>query len=352
MKILHLSFHYGCISDINYVMKKLGHEIDYEYLNRKIPYHINESLAHSLWNQNKEKFNTYDVIITTDTVAISYIFLLHLAELKPSLIILNCNRFTYAMEHEVKFIQLLRDIQSCAKYTHKVTYIPYTDFERIWCARHGLYLSERSIQPIGKYPQHINNKDIIIDCFKDLNKAYMTEDIKDTMFIQTYHNHVRFMDLCKYLHQHQISNIFGGYANITELKPYKALVVLPDAFSKYFVYESIQEELVILVPSPKFLLNLVQQGGYFFNIEGSGGRLTQEYVNLCEWYKYPETRIYFDSFEEMVSIIKNLKSDKIESIKKWCRFYANVIDEEHMNQWKNIFNKIMLHQQLSIDNNK
>lgn len=347
MKVLHLSFHYGCISDIDTVMKKLGCEVDHQCLCRKIPYHINENLAHSLWNQNKDDFNQYDVIITSDTVALAYIFLLHLQEVKPFLIILNCNRFSYAMEGESKFFQLLQTIQRDGKYLNKVLYLPYTDFERVWCAKHKVYLHERAIMPVGKYIQHVNDKNLILECFKPLDTSCRHKEKTESIFLQNYHNHHAFMNLKQYLRDNDISVDFGSYVNIEELKDYKAIVVLPDQFSKYFTFESIQNEFVVIMPSPAFLMELTRKPGYYFSVEGSSGLIPQEYINLCEWTKYPETRIYFNSLEEMVSIIKNLTTEKIESVRKWCRFYGQVIEEEHMIQWKNIFNKIILHKQLS-----
>lgn len=347
MKVLHLSFHYGCISDIDNVVKRLGYEIHHHCVRKAFPYYIHENLAHEIWNHNKEKYNSYDVIITSDTVALSYIFLLHLQELKPYLIILNCNRFNYAMERESKFFELLRTVQRDGKYLDKVIYLPYTDFERVWCGKYQIYLHERAIMPIGKYENHINDQQLMVEYFKGLDTSCRIKDKTETIFIQNYHNHHAFMDLKKYLFNNGISVDFGGYTNIDELKDYKAIVVLPNAFSNYFTYESIQKELIIILPSPAFLMELVRKPGYFFNIEGSSGQLTHEYINLSEWSKYPEARIYFNSFDEMISIIQNLTPDRIKKVKTWCQFYSKVIEEEHMLQWKNIFNKITMHKLLN-----
>jgi len=316
------------------------------FLKRTIPYHITEAIAHQLWNTYKDLYQSYDIILTSDTVALSYIFLLHLEELKPHLIILNCNRYSYAMEHEPKFTQLLQMVQNnAAKYLSKVTYIPYTDFERIWCGKNQIYLHERAIMPIGKYTKHINDANDILDCFKPTDTQYRTKDIGETIFLQNYHNYSQFMNLSKYLYDNCISVDKGSYVNLEEIKAYKAMVVLPDQFSKYFTYESIQEDIVVFMPSAKFLMELVKKPGYYFSIEGSSGLLTPEFVNLCEWYKYPETRIYFDSFDEMVQLIHGLTPARIESIRQWCQFYGKVIIEEHTTQWKNIINKISLHKQ-------
>ena len=65
-------------------------------------------------------------------------------------------------------------------------------------------------------------------------------------------------------------------------------------------------------------------------------------MNLCEWYKYPEARIYFHSFEHLITLLKNLTPEQIAEKKKWCAFYGRVIEEEHMLQWKHVLDKITL----------
>jgi len=309
----------------------------------EMPYSISEGQANDFWKRHREEFNQYDVLITSDTVSLSYGFLLNLSEVKPFLIILNCNRFNYGMAGEDKFHQLLRMVQSDAGYLKKVLYLPYTDFERVWCGKHGIYLHERAVMPLGKYVEHINDKGLMEEYFKTTDTSRRTKDIGETVFLQRYYNHSHFMNLRDDIASHDISVDIGSYHHLHELHPYKALVVLPDQFSKYFTFESIQEEVVVILPSMKFLMELVPRHGYFFNIEGSGGRLTNEYINLCEWYKYPEARIYFDSFGELMDILKNLTPEKIAEVKKWCRFYGKVIESEHLLQWKHILEKVELH---------
>ena len=337
MKILHLSFHYGCISDIQSVFTKLGHDVTYKCMLNIVPYTIDSNTAVNQWNENKNWYNSFDIIITSDTVALSYIFLKHLKDLKPHLIILNCNRFDYAMERIPEFVELLRTVN---KQIDKITYIPYTDFERIWCGKHEVYLHERAISPIGNFITHIKDDADTINRFKSITPLYKFGDNKDTVFLQRYHNHHMYMNLPEYLCQNKISSVIGSYLNISDLKEYKCMIMLPDQFSKYFTFESIQNEIVVLLPSHKFLMELVNKVGYYFNIEGSSGRLTNEFVNLCEWYKYPESRIYFNSFDEMISIIKNLTDEQVNEKKKWCRFYSKVIEEEHTMQWKHVLAKI------------
>ena len=339
MRILHLSYHIGCINDLTYVFTTLGHHIDFE----KLSYPgctITKDIANKYWEQNKEKIQSYDIIITSDTVALSYIFLLQLEELVPHLIILNCNRFDYNMYNEHDFYELLRKVH---KKINKVTYIPYTIFEQIWCAKHGVYTYENTITPIGKW---LSNSTFthkgIIDDFGIINRSKQTLLDDQTIFIQTYYNHVKFMDLSSMLANNGISIAYGGYNYFHEITEYKALVILPDAFSKYFTFESIQNQLLIYLPSQRFLLELVHQNNYFFNIAGSGGQLQQEWINLCEWYHWPETRIYFDSFDDLVRKINEttleVKAEKI----RWMKYYGSVIEKRELQKWQTICDKISM----------
>jgi len=342
MKILHVSFHVGCINDLTYVFTKLGHSIDYENL-RPLGFNITKDIANKYWDENKDKIQTYDIVITSDTVALSYIFLLHLNELVPYLFILNCNRFDYGMYNEPHFYELLRNVN---KHINKITYIPYTTFEQFWCAKHGIYIHELPIRPIGKWIESATfTHKGIIDDFGQINRSMVFEPENQTMFIQTYGNHTQFMNLSLTLYSAGISVAYGGYNYFNEIIPFKGLVVLPDAFSKYFVFESIQNQLLVYVPSQKFLLELISKHKYYFNIEGSGGKLQQELVNLCEWYHWPETRIYFDSFDDLTQKIKETTPQIKEEKIKWMKFYGNIIENSELQKWKVLCDKVVLHRQ-------
>jgi hypothetical protein len=336
MKILHLSYHVGCINDINYIFSKLGHSITSERCS--FPYHIPQNKAIEYWNDRKDYYQSFDIIITSDTVAISYIFLLQLDILTPHLIILNCNRFDYSMTSEQKFYNLLREIKN---KPDKITYIPYTTFEKIWCAKHGISVTEQTIEPVGK----VDNSNPYIcpniqNSFGSINTQLSNGKKEDTIFIQTYHNHIKFMNLPYLLYTKGISVEYGGYDTIEQLNNYKAIVVFPDAFSKYFITESIQNNIIVLLPSQEFLLELVSKTNYFFNIEGSSGKLQRDWLNLCDWYKYAETRIYFNSFNDMFEKIVNIDKTVIETKKRWMAFYGKSIEEEGLLKWKYIFDKI------------
>jgi hypothetical protein len=339
MRILHLSFHVGCINDLTYVFQTLGHTIDYEKMS--LPgCRVTPQIAEEYWQKHEARIQGYDVVLTSDTVALSYIFLRHLEELRPHLIILNCNRFDYGMNSEREFYSLLRQIHTHVK---KVTYIPYTTFEQIWCARKGVYIHENPISPIGKWdPANTFTGKYILDDFGQIDRSNATTSDADTVFLQMYHNHTRFINLKDLLVSNDISVANGGYNYFHEIAGFKGLVVLPDAFSKYFAFESIQNELLVFLPTQRFLLELTGRPNYFFNIDNGNARLMPDWVNLCEWYHYPETRVYFDSFDDLIQKIKGLTHEQRTEKQRWMKFYAAKIEEDTLRRWETVLDKVAL----------
>jgi hypothetical protein len=146
MRIFHVSYHVGCINDANYIFTTLGHEVTVRHL--AFPHYcVTDTIAREFWSKHKAEIQTYDIVLTTDTVALAYIFMLHIDELRPHLIVWNCNRFDYGMWNDSRFYERIRATNA---YNHKVTYIPWTDFEQSWCGKHGVHISENTISSVGK----------------------------------------------------------------------------------------------------------------------------------------------------------------------------------------------------------
>lgn len=91
MKILHVSFHKGCIGDINNVARLLS--LDISVMKADWDYLITHDRAAAIWDKYKEYFNTFDIILTSDTAPLSRIFLQN--NYSGKLIIWICNRFDY-----------------------------------------------------------------------------------------------------------------------------------------------------------------------------------------------------------------------------------------------------------------
>lgn len=306
MRILHLSFHIGCVKDIAYIGEVLGHQIDFipqlGSLNLLAGARtISQSEARSIWTECSSIFNSYDIIITSDIVALSRIFLENLAEVKPHIIVWICNRLSICMDQEEGFFNLMRSVSPT-----KMTLVPYTDFERIWAGHLGIYVTEETIQPCGKAPSNAAAIEAIFrPSVEDLHKGELLEDINDadaeqTFVVLNYGNSRDFIDLEGLLVKAGIRAIRRSFRDLATLKRFRGIIHLPDAFSKFMAAEILHLGVPMFVPSPKFLIELVCTGNYFFNIHGYGGQLAAEHVCLCDWYNYRGGRIYFDSFDDLV----------------------------------------------------
>ena len=285
MKIIHYSYHVGCINDAAYIFTKLGHEITLRHLN--FPnYCVTDAIANDFWSKNESEFQNYDVILTTDTVALSYIFMRRIDQLRPHLLIWICNRFDYAMWDNPAFYESMRSLES---YRHKVTFIPWTDYELLWCGKHKVRVSENTISSVGRMPDSVYTSQRVENDFGGQKLEYKTAEAADTIFVQKYLNHTHFMNLPEYLHSKGISTVWGGYTHFKEIQPFRGTVVFPDSFCKVFAFESIQQGLLVYLPTKRFLVELAQQSKYWFNVTGfmqHTNQLTYDLVNFCEWYKY------------------------------------------------------------------
>ena len=95
----------------------------------------------------------------------------------------------------------------------------------------------------------------------------------------------------------------------------------------------------IIIPSEEFLIALhpTTNNGrvYWFNCPL--GHLNKETIKLCEWYRYTNCRVYFDSIDDLVLKIGELTPEVVDEKKKWCRIYASEIEKKNMQMWSDIF---------------
>ena len=107
LKVLHISFHHGCQNDLEYIAQQLKFDLEFmTYSDDSVKgsdiYNITHDRALNNWNKNKDYYNSFDIIITSDTVPLSRIFLQN--NFKKKLIIWICNRFDYAHQPDAKKI--------------------------------------------------------------------------------------------------------------------------------------------------------------------------------------------------------------------------------------------------------
>ena len=149
-KVLHLSHHYGCLKDHQYVCDQLGLDLTnklsiWNDIIKRDVYRITKEIADSTWKEHKDYFNSFDFIITSDTAPLSRIFLENIDEFKGQLIVWVCNRFNYEMHDDDAYLTLMSE--SVGKDNVKI--IPYTKFETMWAEAYKVKFTEEVIRPIG-----------------------------------------------------------------------------------------------------------------------------------------------------------------------------------------------------------
>ena len=317
MKVFHLSFHLGCIRSINALMRDLGHELEYMYARPEIPYAITSGVADTIWEKYGAKWNTYDLILTSDTAALSYIFLRHLGELKPKLLIWVCNRFDYSMGDVPEYYELLRKVTHGREWVNKVKVVPYTEYERIHCGKHKIWVREPVLLPYGKVEgTKVFNGQVDSEKPLELDTSGMTAPKDETVFVSFYNNESNFLPIKDILKSQGISVVGGEFRCIEDLKGYKAIVTLPDAFSKFFYFELLNIQLPIFIPTEEFFMELNPlyrpngKGDYYkycFTIDNNV--VPPYYIDMCEWYKYPNERLFFESLDDLIQKLRSFTKE-------------------------------------------
>jgi hypothetical protein len=330
--------------DHAYIYKELGLEFEFWKFPKGL-FRITKQVADDIWKSKKEYFNSFDYIVTSDTAPLSRIFMENIHDMKPKVVVWICNRFDYNMETDSSFYDIFRKISNQNTETFKI--IPYSDFEGVYCNTKNVYSFLPTITPIGINLKELDYK---IDGLDELNKSYIEDnnakekynngnDLLNKMFIPIYQNDNIFFNLKQIFQDKNIDYFNGGYMHMEDLKLCKGFVTFPDAFSKLITFETIQHEIIVFLPSEEFLIQLHSKQNnntsYWFNCPF--GLLNNKLINFCEWYKYKECRIYFNSIDDLIFKIQNLTPEIVNEKKRWCKIYGEQIKQANLEKWKQIF---------------
>lgn len=315
MKMLHVSYHNGCIGDINYVASKLN--ISIETLRADWDYLISHNLANSLWDKYKDYFNGFDIIITSDTAPLSRIFLQN--GYKGKLIVWICNRFDYPNRDgfpDQEYFSLWNDNLS----NDRVKFVSYTPFEYVYARQRGILLSDFVIKPVAGYIETPMNSAIPADIKKD-----------EHFFIPPYHNDNIYMNLkekCSYL---GLKAHTGRYNGIKDLIGFKGIIHIPYAWSNLALFEAIKMGIPHIIPSKEFILKLSNCANFFWSPP-----FQREYIEYSEWYckEYKDLFVFFDSWEDLVDKTRN--GDFSSVSKKRIEFIKGHENNE-ISKWSSIF---------------
>jgi hypothetical protein len=316
MKMLHVSYHNGCIGDINYVASKLG--VDISVLRANWDYLINHDQAKVIWEKYEDYFNSFDTIITSDTAPLSRIFLQN--GYKGKLIVWICNRFDYPDRDGFPDTEYF-NLWNSNLNNDKVSFISYTPFEYVYARQRGIQLSDFVIKPIAGAVDKLSGTDIP----DNINKS-------ETFFIPYYHNDTIYMNLhgkCTLL---GIGCYSGSYKGIQDLSEFKGIIHIPYAWSNLALFEAIKIGLPHLIPSKRFLLELADRNNFFWSPP-----FQRDNIDYSEWYcgDLKDLFVYFDSWEDLKDKVINYD---LNSIKDKRISFSIKHEEIELEKWKKVFN--------------
>lgn len=332
LKVLHLSFHKGCIKDFEYVARQLNLNLTSVFVQDQPArwldgqatgnaiYNIGHARAEKIWNLHQDYFNQFDVIITSDTAPLARIFLQ--SNWKKPLIIWICNRFDYydgasldCHFPDPEYYQLFRE----ARHKNNIKIIAYTPFEHYYTKLKGVDTGTLTIKPCSKPANFFMQSDIPANIIKS-----------ETFFIPPYLNDTVFCKSAVMCNKLGIPVYNGRYNGPGDLKDFKGIIHIPYAWSNLALFENLQNGVPYFVPSKKFILELQKQGDFFFTM------LSSDTIGLSEWYSHElkDVLIYFDSWNDLAKKIK--QTDFIKTKQKIQKF-ACWHHDTMMARWKTVF---------------
>ncbi len=304
-KVLHLTFHTGCAKEFEYVADQLGLDLTTLYIHDLKPkefdgvasgsalYNIGHDRAKRIWDLHFEMFDEFDVVITSDTTALSRIFLQN--NWKKPLIIWVCNRFDYADRASLdckfpdkEYFQLI----ASTKNRENVQVFSYTPFEhRHAQIKYNIFAWNEVIRPSGGGCDYVGKTSAI-------PKKIVREE---TFFVPPYHNDTILMNLSKKITSLGIPNYRGRYSGPGDLKTFKGIIHIPYAWSNLALFENWANGLIYFIPSKKFLLQLAKRRQFFWTPPFSA-----KYIGDSEWYHpdFKQLFVYFDSWEDLVKKVE------------------------------------------------
>ena len=334
--LLHLSFHQGCINEVELIAQQLGFDITSLFINNLAPqefdgitsgnvlYNIGHERAENIWNKHKDYFNQFDGIITSDTAPLSRIFLQNKYE-KP-IIIWVCNRFDYAdtasldcVFPDEHYYQLLQE----ASTKNSVYIVPYNSFESFYAAQKNVIFNSEVIKPTGMATVPLSSSSIPTE----IDKAH-------TFFIPPYLNETSsgLIPQCQAL---GISVYRGRYNGPADLAQFKGIIHIPYAWSNFAFFENIQNGLPYFVPSIRFFLQMYDAGQCWW----PNGNFLHNHHALAEWYNEENSSIitYFDSWQDLKD---KIDATDFEQLKCNIQHFAHKHTSTVLKQWKSIIDAI------------
>lgn len=324
MKILHLTHHSGCQLSLDFVGKSLGHEVVTMPEVWGWNYNVGHDRAETLWNQHKDYFNQFDLIITSDTAPLSRIFLQN-AHWNKKLIVWVCNRWNYADSRTLDCEFPDQEFHQLFQPSKNTKIFSYTKFEyeyaQNFCKKNW---GNQIIKPCIEVSAQ---NDFISNFPSNVNKS-------DTFFIPPYHNDTIFMNLKQKCDSLGIETYNGRYNGPQDLMGIKGIIHIPYGWSFLSIFENFALGNVYLIPSKDFLLRLSKQPNFWWQ----DAYALDRFITSAEFYlpEHKDLFIYFNDWVDLQRLSKqeSLLQEKKQLVSQFSK--KHVMDV--LNQWQTALN--------------
>jgi len=293
------------------------------------------------WNLLKDRALMADVVLTSDTVALSRIFLQN--KFPGKLVIWICNRFDYvhgnpnskisskenekyAGEHpdsfpSAEFYNLIRS----AAMMPNIAIVGYTKFENNYAlVDRNVNVGNEIIKPTG-FAYRLDKSKVMKDGRGSVPATVVKEE---TFFIPPYLNDERVPEKCKYF---QIKCYRGRYAGPNDIKDFKGIIHVPYAWSNLALFEMLALGVPYFIPSIQLL---TQEKNIFWTPPYDLNRLVQS-----EWYD-PEMShlfVFFDKWEDLPGLISSVN---LTEKRQLISAYGKSHEESTVKQWKSLIYRL------------
>lgn len=326
MRILHLTHHWGCHRVIKSVVKSFGFELQTQNM-QGTNFNIGHQRANELWEENRDYYNQFDVIVVSDTAPLSRIFLQN--EYRGKLIIWIDNRFDYcdSMTNDCLFPDReYYDLFRSATQKKNVKIISSSDFETFYAAARGVSIGDNVIRP-WCFDVYTGAE------FPIQRRGELPVLKKENLFlIPPYHNNNLF-DLLEKCRTLGVPAHHGLYDGPEDLIGFKGLIHIPNGWSDLSPYECWEKGLVYLIPSVDFELILSAQPGFWFQEH----RMLRSAIEKSCWF-CPENyalSLHFDSWDHLGELAKN--NDLLESKRRLIQSIAPTRIYHTLKKWYSAF---------------
>ncbi len=345
-KYLHITFHKGCMLEVDRVAKALDVDVTPWFILEKplehfegqnsglYVYNMTEERAQRVWEKHKDYFNQFDAIITSDTAPLSRIFLQNNNWKKP-LIIWVCNRFDFFYSPTHKPIDFPDDtyyqlFKEGAKKDN-VFMVSYTPYEWYFALQRGVDIGLRTIKPIGVVEEGNRYRDPKWSVPQNIDK-------QNTIFVYPSRISQQEMNYIKqHCEQQGIKTYSGRYNGTNDIANFKGILYWPYQWSNLCLFEDWHRGLVHFVPSPKMLKSLKQQNITIQAVLDS--MVEHDSYQFSEWYapEHKDLIVYFDSWADLK---QKIATTDYEEMSKKIKAFACEHKRTMMYRWQELFNDV------------